>query len=315
MTKKPWALAIVGATATGKTALSFHLAEHLDIEILCMDSMQIYRGMDIGTAKPTLQEQETIAHHLHSFVDPKEAFSVDAYVKMALDTIQAVHQRGHIPLFVGGTGLYLKALSEGLELGCVQANEEIREKYHAMALEENGKERLHAQLANVDPVTAKRLHPNDVRRVVRALEIFEVSGIPMSEQPKKKGNGLCDVFPIALDMPRPLLVERIERRVDIMMEQGLLDEVKRLMDQGVLSDAQSMQGIGYKELMPVLQGNLKREDGIAQIKRNTKLYAKKQNTWFRGDSLTQWFAHDEENLLSHVLHRCADFIDQRRSEE
>ncbi len=270
-TPKKRVIGIVGPTASGKTALSLLVAEQLGGEILCMDSMQIYRGMDIGTAKPTKEEQARIPHHLHSFLNPDEAFSVSQYAERAREVIEQVD----VPILVGGTGMYLQSLSLTMDYGAVGSDAAIRKKYHEIA-DTQGAEALHALLKQVDPLSAQRLHPNDVRRVVRALEVYDLTGVPLSSQ-KMPGpeDAPYDFHLYALDLPRDILYDRVERRVDEMMRQGLLEEVKKLRDSGLSHDAQSMQGLGYKELWPVLTGEMSLPDAVSLLKLRTRHYAKR----------------------------------------
>ena len=284
MKEKKRVLGIVGPTASGKTALSLLVAEQLGGEILCMDSMQIYRGMDIGTAKPTREEQARVPHHLHSFLDPDESFSVSQYAQLARETIDKVE----VPLLVGGTGMYLQSLSLPLDYGAVGGDEEIRKRYHEIA-DTQGVEALHDILKRVDPASAQRLHPNDVRRVVRALEVYDLTGVPLSRQEMPgPEDSPYDFHLYALDLPRDALYARVDRRVDEMMRQGLLEEVRKLRDGGLSPDAQSMQGLGYKELWPVLNGEMKLPDAVSLIKLRTRHFAKRQLTWFRRDQRIQW---------------------------
>ena len=277
-------LGLVGPTASGKTSLSLLVAERLGGEILCMDSMQIYRGMDIGTAKPTAEEQARVPHHLHSFLDPNESFSVSQYAQKAREVIERVD----VPILVGGTGMYLQSLSLPMDYGAVGGDEEIRKKYHAIA-DSQGPEALHALLKQVDPASAQKLHPNDMRRVVRALEVYDLTGAPLSSQ-KTPGpeDAPYDFQLYAIDLPRNVLYDRVERRVDAMMAQGLLEEVRRLKDSGLSPDAQSMQCLGYKELWPVLTGETTLSDAVSLLKLRTRHYAKRQLTWFKRDERIQW---------------------------
>ena len=284
MKKKKRVLGLVGPTASGKTALSLPVAERLGGEILCMDSMQIYRGMDIGTAKPTKEEQSRVPHHLHSFLDPDQAFSVSQYAALARETIEKVA----VPILVGGTGLYLQSLSVPMDFGAVGGDEQIREKYRRIA-DTQGREALHALLEKADPASAARLHPNDVRRVVRALEVYELTGVPLSSQ-KMPGpeDAPYDFQLYALDLPRDELYARVDKRVDEMVGNGLLKEVERLRKGGLSPDAQSMQGLGYKELWPVLTGETRLEDAVSLMKLRTRHFAKRQLTWFKRDERIQW---------------------------
>ncbi|MBQ7656603.1 MAG: tRNA (adenosine(37)-N6)-dimethylallyltransferase MiaA [Clostridia bacterium] len=277
-------IGIVGPTASGKTALSLLVGKRLRGGILCMDSMQIYKGMDVGTAKPNKEEQALLPHYLHSFLEPTESFSVSQYAEKAREVIGRVE----VPILVGGTGMYLQSLSLPMEYGAVGGDEAIRRKYHEIA-DTQGADALHRILEQADPVSAARLHPNDVRRVVRALEVYDLTGTPFSAQ-KMPGpeDAPYDFQLYALDMPRDVLYNRVDQRVDQMMKDGLLDEVKRLKDSGVPADAQSMQGLGYKELLPVLDGSMALPDAVSLIKLRTRHYAKRQLTWFKRDERIRW---------------------------
>lgn len=253
-----------------------------------MDSMQIYRRMDIGTAKPTRSEQKQVPHHMLDILEPEESYAVARYVEDAEQVFGDIWQRGKIPLLVGGTGLYLKSLLHGMTLGQQESDPAVRARYEAVAAEPDGKARLHTMLEKVDEETARRLHPNDLRRVVRALEIYELTGTPMSRQKRQEPERPYDLLPMALRMPRPELQTRIAQRVQEMMRQGLLREVQGLLDSGVPAESQSMQAIGYKELVPVCRGQVAEADAVWQIILNTRHYAKRQETWFKAEEAVRW---------------------------
>ena len=277
-------IGIVGPTASGKTALSLLAAKALGGEIVCMDSMQIYRGMDIGTAKPTKEEQAAVPHHMLDILPPWAEYSVSRYAQDA----HAVIGRVRLPILTGGPGMYLQALSLPLDYGAVGGNEEIRKKYHALA-DREGPLAVHARLAGIDPASAERLHPNDLRRVIRAIEVYELTGVPLSRQSMPGPEDAPYDFQLyALDLPREVLYARIDRRVDEMIRQGLLEEVRGLISAGLSPDAQSMQGLGYKEMLPVLRGEMSLADAAALIKLRTRHYAKRQLTWFRRDGRIRW---------------------------
>lgn len=301
-------LAVVGPTASGKSELAMALAERLNGEIVCMDSMQVYRRMDIGTAKPTAQERSRVRHHLLDVVEPTEAFAVADYAGLAAKAIEDIASRGRLPVLAGGTGLYLSALARGLTLGGVKGDEELRARYAAIAEEPGGRQRLHDLLAQADPVTAARLHPNDLRRVVRALEVCELTGKPMSAQRGAETPGPYAVLALGLRMPRELLFQRVERRVRRMMELGLLDEVRSLLKSGVPPTAQSMQGIGYKELVPAALGGGQTSDAVRRIILNTRHYAKRQETWFRAEPAVRWLDAQSPGLLQAAEKAAAGFF-------
>ena len=279
---------LTGPTASGKTALSIRLAKEHQCEIVCMDSMQIYRRMNIGTAKPTAEEMEGIPHHMLDVVEPYEEFSVARYQEMAEACIADILSRGRQPLLVGGTGLYLRALRQPMAMGEVAADDAIRAELEAIALEEGGKQRLHDMLEAVDPVTAARLHVNDSRRVIRALEVFRLTGVPFSEQPQVQTESRYRYRVATLTMDRALLYQRIEKRVDQMFAMGLEDEVRGLLQSGVPADTQAMKAIGYKELVPYIRGEVNFAEMDALLKQNTRHYAKRQLTWMRREEDVLW---------------------------
>lgn len=285
--KTCWVL--TGPTASGKTSLSIRLAKAHQCEIVCMDSMQIYRRMNIGTAKPTVEEMEGIPHHMIDVAEPDEAFSVARYQEMAEACIADIHARGKRALLVGGTGFYLRALRQPMAMGGdAAADEGIRAELESLAAQENGRQRLHDMLAEVDPDTAARLHLNDVRRAVRALEVYRLTGVPFSKQPQLPTESRFRYRVATLTMDRALLYSRIEKRVDSMVEQGLVDEVRGLLDSGVQADCQAMKAIGYKEIVPFLRGESTGEETEYLLKLNTRHYAKRQLTWMRREEDVLW---------------------------
>lgn len=291
-------LAIVGPTACGKTEISLALRAFLPIEILCMDSMQIYRGMDIGTAKPTKLEQSLVPHHMLDIADPWEEYSVAAYRQEAMACIDAVIQRGNVPVLVGGTGMYLRALSLPMDYGDTKGDEGIRRKYEELASSQ-GNDALHALLMEKDSVTANRLHPNDVRRVVRALEVLEITGQHLSSQRMPRyEEGPYRILPFAPDMDRQLLYDRINLRARRMMEEGLIEEIAGLLRRGVPENAQSMQGIGYKEVLPYLKAEQSLEETILRLQQRTRNYAKRQLTWFRADERITWMRPESADNMA-----------------
>ncbi len=288
MSKKPTCWVLAGPTASGKTALSIRLAKAHGCEIVCMDSMQIYRGMDIGTAKPTAAEMDGIPHHMLDVADPREPFSVARYQEMAEEAIGAIHSRGHRALLVGGTGLYLRALRHPMAMGMVTGDEGLRHQLEMQAEQTDGRSVLHRRLMEVDPDTAARLHVNDVRRVVRALEVYQLTGIPFSKQPQTEAEPPFNYRVASLTMERDKLYQRIEMRVDAMLEGGLADEVRRLLNSGVPADAQAMKAIGYKEIVPYVRGECTLEQAVYELKLGTRHYAKRQLTWMRREENVLW---------------------------
>lgn len=299
---KPRILGFVGATASGKTSLALSVAQHIPSEIICMDSMQIYRNMDIGTAKPTHEEQSIAPHHMIDIVDPQDPYSVAEYVDTARKVIADVLSRGNTPILVGGTGLYLQGLTMPMNYGGLPSDPAIRQQL-TEELSLIGPDALHDKLAQVDPASAARLHPNDTRRVIRAIEIYQLTGIPMSEhKTPMDADSPYDFTLYAIDWPRHILHKRINQRVDIMMQDGLLDEVRSLVASGVSAQAQSMQGLGYKELLPVINDSLPLTDAVEQIKTGTRNYARRQLIWFRRDKRIQWLSSDElSTATKHII--------------
>ncbi len=288
--EKPRILGIVGATASAKTALSLSVARELDCEIVCMDSMQIYRHMDIGTAKPTDAERALIPHHMLDIVEPTEPFSVAQYVDQARAIISDILARGHVPMLVGGTGLYLQGLTLPMDYGGLPSDPALRQRL-TMEAAQDGPEKTHARLAAIDPPTAARLHPNDQRRIIRALEIYELTGIPMSAHRVPTQADAPYAFSLyAVDWPRAELHARINLRVDHMISDGLVEEVQSLLASGVSECAQSMQGLGYKELLPYLHCEISLSKAADEIKTGTRNYARRQLIWFRRDSRIRWIS-------------------------
>lgn len=272
-------LVICGATASGKTSLAINCALKLKTEIISADSQLIYRGLNIGTAKPTVDEMCGVKHHMIDIINPAESFSVSDYASMALPVINKLCDEGKIPIICGGTGFYINSLLFKLGYGHVAADNSIRDKYSKI-LNEKGKEYLFNLLKEVDPETAEKLHVNDTKRVIRALEIFEVSGKRKSDQ----NDGLIPAFDyvaVAVNYPREELYSRIDKRVDEMFEHGLLEEVQALLDKGIDENYQCMQAIGYKEVLKCLNNGDLRSTMSDIIKLNTRHYAKRQITFFK----------------------------------
>ena len=275
-------VAIVGPTASGKTALSIELAKKYNGEIINGDSMQIYRGLDIGTAKITEEEMQGVPHHLLSFKEPTESFSVADYQKLVRAKINEIQERGKLPIIVGGSGLYVQAVLYDFQFTEQQVDEEARKAYYE-ELEKLGPEAMHAKLTALDPKTAQTIHPNNTRRVIRALEMIELSGVSKASEAHNRGEiPLYRHLIIGLgeNMSRDELYDRINRRVDLMMDQGLLQEVKGLWQQNIRG-VQSIQAIGYKELYDYLDGHCSLEEAIENLKQNSRRYAKRQLTYFR----------------------------------
>ncbi len=297
-TEKPRLLVVMGPTAVGKTGTAIALAKLCNGEIVSADSMQVYRHMDIGTAKPTPAEQGLVHHHLIDIVDPDEAFSAASYMERARAAITDLHRQGKGIVVAGGTGLYIRALLGGLFDG-PGADEALRRSYAAI-LEREGKPGLYEILKSKDSRAAAIIHPNDAARTVRALEVLELTGVSIVEQQQDHGFAQrpYSVLKIGLRMERPLLYERIEARTDQMMAQGFLEEVQRLLDMGFSEDLKPMQALGYRQLVRVLRGTLDLEEAVRSIKRETRHYAKRQLTWFGADPEISWFdAGDREEIV------------------
>ena len=272
-------LVICGPTASGKTSLSVACAKKLNTEIISADSMLVYQGLDIGTAKPSLQERDGVIHHMIDVVSPKEKFSVSDYEAMALPIMENLLAQGKMPIICGGTGFYINSLLYKSQFGNVGANEEIRLKYERLA-EELGKEYVHAILREKDPESAEKLHFNDVKRVIRALEIYDVTGCPKSMQ-QDEFIPRHEFVAVSIDYPRDELYHRIDLRVEEMISQGLIEEVSNLIGEGITDEKQCMQGIGYKEIAEGLRIGASVEEIKELIKKNTRNYAKRQITFFK----------------------------------
>lgn len=296
-------IVILGPTATGKTMLAVRIAKELRTSIVSGDSMLVYRGLDIGSAKPGKAERGGVHHALIDCLDPAvESFNAAEFQRLAAEEIHSVNQSGLIPILVGGTGLYVKALLEGYRFNKDHENDEFRASLENLA-EKRGKAYVHKMLEKVDPKLAARLHVNDFRRVVRALEVWHLGKERISQE--KQNDGLVyDTCVIGLRADRKILYERIERRVDAMIAEGLEDEVRRLLASGVARSAHAMQGIGYKEMLACIDGKLSLAEAGENIKKATRHFAKRQFTWYRKMPYIHWFDIDavsHENLVKTVL--------------
>jgi tRNA dimethylallyltransferase len=292
-------LAIVGPTAVGKTALAINLALALNGEIVSADSRQVYRGMDIGTAKPTAGEQATVAHHLIDVVDPDQDFSLATYQDQAYAIIADITARQRIPLLVGGTGQYLAAVLQGWQIPRVAPQPELRARLEEEAIH-IGSEALHARLATIDPSAAQAILPTNLRRIIRALEVFEVTGQPISSQQTMTPPPYT-IRTIQLTLPAEQLYERIDARVDQMIAAGLLDEVQRLVAQGYTWELPAMSGLGYREFQPYLAGESSLAEAIQRLKFDTHAYARRQPAWFRRLPNITALRADTPNLVEQTL--------------
>ncbi len=306
------AIFLTGPTASGKTAVGVALAERLSAEVLAMDSMTLYRGMDIGTAKPTVEERRGVPHHLIDLIDPWESASVADYREWAIRTAADVESRERIALFVGGTALYLKTLLRGLFEGPA-AVPGIRERLEAEA-DRIGDDALHARLAAVDPSTAARLHPNDRRRVIRALEVWESTGKPISEHHREHDRPApAGMAVLALGRDADALKHRIDRRVVAMFDQGLIDEVRGLLDGPRPLNPVPAQGVGYLEVIQHLRGELTCEQAIERTQARTRQFAKRQRTWFRGLEEVRIWPVGEGEAVEGLADALAREVDRIRS--
>ena len=311
--KRERLIAVLGPTASGKTALSVALAKRLGTEIVSGDSMLVYRDFDIGSAKPDAAERCGVKHWLLDILPPDAEFNVTDFQTEASKIITGLNEKGLIPVLAGGTGLYAKALLEGYDFNSFSGDDEYRGSLERLA-EEHGKEYVHAMLEKVDPETAARLHVNDFRRVVRALEVWHLGREKISQK-KEEGRLLYDAFVIGLRWERAVLYERINHRVDLMMEQGLVNEVRHLMAAGVSRTAQAMKGIGYKETAAYLDGECSLDEAVYEIKKATRHFAKRQLTWYRKMPYIHWFEVDgktTEELLQEILPKIEEFFAEKR---
>ncbi|MBP3879489.1 MAG: tRNA (adenosine(37)-N6)-dimethylallyltransferase MiaA [Lachnospiraceae bacterium] len=282
-------IVVAGPTAAGKSECAVELARRIDGEIISADSMQVYRYMDIGSAKITLEEMMGIPHHMIDVADPSESFDVARFKEMAKACIEEIHARGRIPILCGGTGFYIQAVTRDIDFTDTTADTEYRKELLAYA-ETNGTEALHRKLAEVDPSAAEQIHPNNLKRVIRALEFFRETGNRISDhnEAEKQRETPYDLLFFVISEARETLYDRIDRRVDFMMEEGLLDEVAYLRAMGLTREMVSMQGLGYKEMLDVLDEKISYDEGVRILKRDTRHFAKRQLTWFRREKDALW---------------------------
>lgn len=308
-------LCVLGPTASGKTDLAIRLALHLNGEVVSCDSMQIYRGMNIGTAKPTKDEQQGIPHHMLDVADPSEPYSAAQYAAQASACIEEIISRGRLPIICGGTGLYLKVLLYGIhESG---ASDQISRKELSERAKREGLPSLYAELADIDPISAARISPNDGRRLVRALEVYQASGIPLS-----KHHELSQLAPARYEAlllgisfsDRTLLYQQIDRRVDLMMAAGLFAEVRTILEQIPPPCHTAMQAIGYKEFAAVLRGEISIETAVSQIKQSSKRFAKRQMTWFRKTPGIHWLQTCGINQTPSLFEQAKAVLDSKKSD-
>lgn len=294
-------LVLVGPTAVGKSSLALKIARFLNTDIISADSAQVYRLLDIGTAKPSIEDQKLIKHHLIDIVDPDQAYSVADFQKDADNLIGQLWQSGKLPFLVGGTGLYIKAVIDRYAFGPKGANREVRSSLEQLVSSEEP-DRLYNRLKAIDPVSAKKIHPNDQRRIIRALEVYASEGRPISEQLTRTAsqNSPYRAIIFGMTMNRDLLYRRIELRVDKMIERGFIDEVLNLYQKGYDDHAPGMQILGYRHLLAYITENLSLEEIITEIKKQTRNLAKRQLTWFRRENNIEWLDRTDDSLFNNI---------------
>ena len=304
--KKPLII-LAGPTAVGKTKASIGLAKRIGAEIISADSMQVYKHMDIGSAKITRSEMSGISHHLIDILEPEEEFNVVRFQKMALEEMEQIYEKGKIPLIVGGTDFYIQSVLYNIDFTENEMDTAYRKSLEELA-KHRGAEALHELLLQADPASAAAIHPNNIKRVIRALEYYRMHGKPISlhNQEQRQKESPYDFRYFVLNDDRENLYRRIDKRVDQMMEEGLLDEVDHLQKMGYTKDMVSMQGLGYKELFDVLDGSCSLEEGIYRIKRDTRHFAKRQLTWFHSKPEVIWinkadFSYDNAAILTYMI--------------
>ncbi|MBQ7097648.1 MAG: tRNA (adenosine(37)-N6)-dimethylallyltransferase MiaA [Clostridia bacterium] len=301
-------IAVVGPTASGKTALAIEIAKEFNGEVVSCDSMQIYKHMDIGTAKPTIEEQQQVKHHMIDIVEPYENYSVAEFTKRARECIDDVVARGKVPIVAGGTGLYFDSIVENIVFPDIPNDPKFREEMIEMA-DLCGNQVVHDLLAQKDPQAAAKIHPNNLRRVIRALEICHVTGRTFTAvNADSKREPIYDTLIFGLDIDREFLYDRINNRVDQMLAEGLLEEVQGLRDMGIDRDTTAMQAIGYKEFLEFLDGRATYYEAVDKIKMESRRYAKRQLTWFRRNSGINWVEPKDREELGKIFEKCFTFL-------
>ena len=301
MSKKPMVV-LTGPTAVGKTALSIDLAKKINGAIISADSMQVYKYMDIGSAKITKEEMQGIDHYLIDELMPEDEFNIVQFQKMAKEALDKIYSKGQIPIITGGTGFYIQGLLYDIDFDAQNQNDSIRKELEAFAVEK-GAHQLHELLKDIDPVSYDIIHENNVKRVIRAIEFYRISGYPISahNQQEKQKESPYNFAYFVLNDDRENLYKRIDKRVDIMVKQGLVEEVRRLHQMGYSKDMVSMQGLGYKEILRSFEGEYSMEEAIDIIKRETRRFAKRQITWFRREKEVIWINRNEYNYSNDLI--------------
>jgi len=303
-------LVIVGPTAVGKSKLAFLLAQRLNCEIISGDSMCVYRGLDIGTAKPSLEERQLIPHHLIDIKNPDEPFSVVEFQKLAAEAIGEVNQKGRLPILVGGTGLYVQALLEGFRFSITpktSLRDDLSWQDDSIAAQD-----LYHRLQLVDPVSAFRIHPNDRKRIIRALEVATTENLPISQTKlSSSAERVFDCLIFGLNMERQTLYQRIDTRVDQMIDSGWINETVALIKDGIAPESTALQAIGYKDMVSVIKGRVSMEDAVLQIKRASRRYAKRQLTWFRRMPYIQWLDMSTDISAEQILDAVTVLVAER----
>ena len=303
---------LTGPTAVGKTALSIELAKKINGSIISADSMQVYRHMDIGSAKVMPEEMNGVKHYLIDEFEPDEEFHVVKFVERAKEHLEEIYAEGKIPIIAGGTGFYIQSVTRDIDFTSSDQDEHYRRELEELA-EQKGPAFLHDMLAKVDPKSAEDIHENNVKRVIRALEFYKQNGTRISEhnEEQKEHTSPYALAYFVLNAPRPLLYERIDTRVDEMLKNGLAEEVKKLREMGCHRGMVSMQGLGYKEILDWMDGNYSYEEAVRVLKRDTRHFAKRQLTWFRREGEVTWvdkdnFDYDDSRILSYMLSVCRE---------
>lgn len=301
-------IAVAGPTASGKTALAIKIAQRFDGEVVSCDSMQIYKFMDIGTAKPDKSELEAAQHHMIDIVHPSEKCSVADFVEKARACIDDIISRGKLPILAGGTGLYMDSVLENIVFEDFGSDPEFCAEMQKLA-DTEGVDAVHCLLMEKDPEAAEKIHPNNVRRVIRALEVCHLTGKTSTQvNLESRREPLYDALILGIDTDREVLYDRINKRVDKMMENGLLKEVQALKNMGIGRDTTAMQAIGYKEILEFLEGKAALDEAVEKIKMESRRYAKRQMTWFRRNEKIQWISAEKPDYMTIVLEKCKDFL-------